>query len=58
MWSDLNAPLVASISLWVQDVRNELMTYTSQMTTYHWGVVSACAVGFGFLCLKGSGVNR
>jgi len=58
MLNQLSAPLGASISVWMRDIQNELATYTGQMTTYHWGVVAGCAVAFGFLCLKGSGVNR
>lgn len=51
-------PFPASISSFFQDVGNELSTYSSQMTTTHWGIVAGCAVAFGFLCLKGSGINR
>lgn len=58
MMNLLSLPLTASISVWVRDVQNELTSYSNQMTTYHWGVVAGCAVAFGFLCLKGSGVNR
>ena len=36
----------------------ELVYYFNHMNTMQWGIVSACAVGFGFLCLKGTGVNR
>ena len=50
--------MIASITVWIRDVQNELSSYTNQMTTYHWGVVAGCAVAFGFLCLKGPGLNR
>jgi hypothetical protein len=55
---DFPLPLAASISVWIRDLGNELAAYTSQMNTTHWGIVAGCAVAFGFLCLKGSGVNR
>ncbi len=58
MFDQLSPLLAASISVWIRDVQNELISYANQMTTYHWGVVAGCAVAFGFLCLKGPGVNR
>ncbi|MCO8120593.1 hypothetical protein NHH03_02500 [Stieleria sp. TO1_6] len=48
----------ASINDWIRDSGNELSGYTSQMSTTHWGIVAGCAVAFGFMCLKGPGVNR
>ena len=63
----LNTFLVAKMSLFGQtlllaglfrDACNEMTAYTNQMNTTHWGIVAGCAVAFGFLCLKGSGVNR
>ncbi|MCD0463686.1 hypothetical protein [Roseiconus lacunae] len=50
--------LVASVSSLFRDVSNELMSYTSQMNTTHWGIVAGSAVAFGFLCLKGTNANR
>jgi len=58
MLSNLQPAILASISGWIRDIGNELTTYSSQMTTTHWGIVAGCAVCFGFLCLKGSGINR
>ena len=58
MFFSIQPPLLASVSDLIRDVGNELTTYSSQMTTTHWGIVAGCAVAFGFLCLKGSGVNR
>ncbi len=53
-----NPLLLAAMSTWINDARNEMSQYISQMNTTHWGIVAGCAVAFGFLCLKGSGVNR
>ncbi|MCA9137276.1 MAG: hypothetical protein KDB00_10970 [Planctomycetales bacterium] len=58
MFSFFQAPALALIGGWIRDIGNELTAYSNQMTTHHWGIVAGCAVVFGFLCLKGSGVNR
>ena len=47
-----------SFTLWFFDAWSDLVRYFGTMNTYQWGIVSACAVTFGFLCLKGSGINR
>jgi hypothetical protein len=47
-----------SISGWFFEAWAELVRYFNTMNTIQWGVVSACAVAFGFLCLKGTGINR
>jgi hypothetical protein len=46
------------LSSWFFDAWGELVRYFNTMSTTQWGIVSACAVAFGFLCLKGSGLNR
>jgi hypothetical protein len=51
-------PYAFSINVWFRDVANELTSYAGQMTQTHWGIVAACAVAFGFLCLKGTNANR
>ncbi|QDV44386.1 hypothetical protein Enr13x_42520 [Stieleria neptunia] len=58
MFFSFHPPFLASAGDLIRDVGNELITYSNQMTTTHWGIVAGCAVAFGFLCLKGSGVNR
>ncbi|WP_182868287.1 hypothetical protein [Stieleria mannarensis] len=58
MFFDSPPPLLGSVSDLIRDVGNELTAYSSQMTTTHWGIVAGCAVAFGFLCLKGTGINR
>ena len=47
-----------SLSNWFSSATYELVYYFNHMNTMQWGIVSACAVGFGFLCLKGTGANR
>jgi hypothetical protein len=49
---------LASVGSWVRSISSELMTIFNQMNTLQWGIVSASAVAFGFLCLKGTGANR
>jgi hypothetical protein len=47
-----------SLSVWFSSATRELVYYFNHMNTMQWGIVSACAVAFGFLCLKGTGANR
>lgn len=49
--------MVATIQQWFLDNWGELTRYFSSMNTWQWGVVSACAVAFGFLCLRGHKIN-
>lgn len=50
--------LAFSITLWFSDAWGELVRYFNTMSTWQWGVVSACSVAFGFLCLKGHSLKR
>ena len=55
----LNALVTAfSVTDWFYSAMHELVYYFNHMNTTQWGIVSACAVTFGFLCLKGTGINR
>ena len=47
-----------SLSTWFFDAWAELVRYFNTMNTTQWGVLSASVVAFGFLCLKGTGINR
>ncbi len=47
-----------SLSGYFIDAWGEFTRYFGSMNQTQWGIVSACAVAFGFLCLKGSNVNR
>ena len=47
-----------SLRGWFFEAWTELVHWFNHMNTTQWGIVSASAVVFGFLCLKGSGVNR
>ncbi len=50
--------LAFSFGDWFRDASYELSYYFSHMNKTQWGIVSACSVAFGFLCLKGTGINR
>ncbi|TWU23093.1 hypothetical protein Pla52o_26270 [Novipirellula galeiformis] len=55
----LNELLLAfSLSGWFVDASNELTGYFKHMNVTQLGIVSACSVAFGFLCLKGQGIKR
>jgi hypothetical protein len=47
-----------SFSAWFFEAWSDLVRYFHTMNTLQWAIVSASAVIFGFLCLKGSGINR
>lgn len=47
-----------SLTSWFFDAWTELVRYFHAMNATQYGVVAACAVAFGFLCLKGTGINR
>ena len=47
-----------SFSTWFFDAWGELTRYFTGMDEMHYGVLAGCAVLFGFLCLKGTGINR
>ncbi len=47
-----------SATMWLYEVGRELTTYFNKMSTTHWAVMASAAVVFGFLCLKGSNINR
>ena len=47
-----------SLSGWFFDAWAELTRCFNRMDTTQWGIVSAASVVFGFLCLRGSDVNR
>ena len=47
-----------SLSGWFFEAWTEMVHYFNAMNTIQWGVVSACAVTFGFMCLKGTGIHR
>ena len=50
--------LAFSLTSWFHDAWGEMARYMLNLNTWQWGIVSACAVVFGFLCLKGTGDNR
>lgn len=56
----METAILAAFSLtgYFVDAWGEFIRYFGTMNQTQWGVVSACAVAFGFLCLKGTNVNR
>ncbi|TWU07793.1 hypothetical protein [Stieleria varia] len=54
-----NAMILAnSVTMWLYEVGREMTSYFNKMSTTHWAVIASAAVVFGFLCLKGSNINR
>ena len=47
-----------SLSGWFFEAWAELTRAFNQMNTTQWGIVSGATVVFGFLCLKGSNINK
>ena len=47
-----------SFTGWFFEAWAELVRYFWAMDATQYGVVAGCAVAFGFLCLKGTGINR
>ena len=47
-----------SLTTWFFDLWAELVIWFHSMSITQWGVVSASAVVFGFLCLRGSGIRH
>ena len=43
---------------WFFEAWAELVRYFHAMDATQYGIVAGCAVAFGFLCLKGTGINR
>ena len=49
---------IAGFSDRLQHELGELLIFSDSFTTTQWGLVSLCVVVFGFMCLRGSGINR
>ena len=49
---------IAGFSNRLQHELGELLVFSDSLTTTQWGLVSLCVVLFGFMCLRGSGINR
>jgi hypothetical protein len=47
-----------SFKTWLNELLNYSSDYFNRMNETQWGVVSACVVLLGFLCLKGNLTNR
>jgi len=49
--------LAFSITDWYHDGVHELIYGFKHMGVTQWGIASACAVAFSFLCLKGHSIK-
>ena len=47
-----------SLTTWFFDSWAELVVYFHSMSVTQWGVISASAVAYGFLCLRGNGLQH
>jgi hypothetical protein len=47
-----------SFSNWFSEARYDLMRYFDTLNSTEWGIISATAVAFGFICLKGDSIRR
>ncbi|MEX0824804.1 MAG: hypothetical protein WD119_01485 [Pirellulaceae bacterium] len=43
---------------WFSDALDDLVLYFGDMNTTQWGILSACAVLFGFFCMRSQDVHR
>ncbi len=43
---------------WVSAATYEFTRYFNHMSITQWGIISAACVGFGFLCLRGTPLER
>jgi hypothetical protein len=47
-----------SLSQWFSDAIQELVHYFDHLNTTEWAIISASAVAFGFLCLRGTSLRN
>lgn len=47
-----------SISGWFSDSLGELVRYLDHLNSTEWAIISASAVAFGFMCLKGQSLRN
>jgi len=47
-----------SISGWFSDSLGELVRYFDHLNSTEWAIISASAVAFGFMCLKGQSLRN
>jgi hypothetical protein len=50
----MNTTPAFSMSRWFSDALQELVNYSDRLNTTEWAIISASAVIFGFLCLRGT----
>ncbi|QDS92160.1 hypothetical protein FF011L_08960 [Roseimaritima multifibrata] len=47
-----------NLSQWFNRTTNEVMYYFSGLSSTQWGILSACAVTFGFLCMRSNDLRK
>lgn len=56
----MNTAIITAFSItgWFSSVVRWVTSSFNSMDVTQWGIVAACAVVFGFLCLKGTALDR
>ena len=54
----MNTTPAFSLSQWFSDALHELVYYFDHLNTTEWAIISASAVIFGFLCLRGTSLRN
>jgi hypothetical protein len=58
MFTPLQTLLGLGFRAWFSDALDELLRYFGDMNTTQWGILSACAVAFGFFCMRSQDLRR
>ncbi len=58
MFTKLQTFLGLGFRDWFSEALDELLRYVGDMNTTQWGILSACAVAFGFFCMRSQDVRR
>ncbi len=53
----MNLLLAFSTSQWFADALYELVHYFDHLNRTEWAIISASAVAFGFICLRGNSIR-
>jgi hypothetical protein len=56
--STMTTIIAFSLSRWFSDALGELTRYFSHLNSTQWAILSASAVAFGFMCLKGQSLRN
>lgn len=50
--------MLAELTRWFLDAWGDLARYFGSMSTWQWGIASACVMVFSFMCLKGYKIDN